>query len=543
VNLNRLRGGRTLGTAVAIVVIAAAGCAGGTTPESGDGDVEFSVAILEPAHLTPGWAAGGSTYWVAEALFAPLVRMAPDGSLENVHAESVTSDDQRVWTVTIKPDWTFHDGEVITAQHYVDTMNYAAYGPNTFGMNYQLSGIEGYAELNPAEGEPTATELAGLEVVDDTTFRVTLSGPDSEFPYRLSLVGGPFTALPSTAFDDLESYDEAPIGSGPFQMDGTWEHNSEISVTRYEEYEGPQPEADAISFRIYQAPDAAYTDLQAGSLDILGGAVAIPTGRFDQLEQDFGADHILVAAESTVHWFGLPINDPRFADVRVRQALSMAIDREGINEAIFGGLFTPSTGLYPPGFLGGGTDACGDYCTFDPVAAKELLDEAGGFEGQLAIYSAADQGLQEYFESVANGWRQALGIEAVLEPYPNAGAYFEAIGSMEGLQGPVTGAWGSVVPLPSYMLNGAFKCTSQYLFTSGGYCDEATDAKMVAASALPDDERVEAFAGIEQELSHELWTIPTLWAGNVYAFGDGVENVEPKPGTPFIDYLTVTPVG
>ncbi|MDP9184398.1 MAG: ABC transporter substrate-binding protein, partial [Actinomycetota bacterium] len=183
---------RVLGAAVALVMVAAAcsnttSSGGNNSSGTGTSGGTFSFVNGEPTHLIPQNDYESAGTQVNQAVFTRLVDFDPT-TLKPVpaQAESIDlSDDGLTYTITIKPDWTFHNGEPVTAQSYVDAWNYAAYGPNGYILNFFFDKIEGYADLNPSQGDPKASELSGLKVVDDTTFTVTLSDPSSQFEYTL----------------------------------------------------------------------------------------------------------------------------------------------------------------------------------------------------------------------------------------------------------------------------------------------------------------------------------------------------------------------
>ena len=106
-------------------------------------------------------------------------------------AESIKSDDNKVWTVKLKAGWTFHNGEPVNSDSYINAWNHGAYGPNGQNNNYFFERIEGYAELHPTDpdGEgaqkaptPKTKKMTGLAKVDETTFTVTLAAPFADFP-------------------------------------------------------------------------------------------------------------------------------------------------------------------------------------------------------------------------------------------------------------------------------------------------------------------------------------------------------------------------
>src|SRR5687767_12044879 len=200
-------------------------------------------------------------------------------------AESITSDDQKNWTIRIKTGWTFHDGEPVTARSFVDAWNFAAYAPHANGNAGYFNEVEGYAALQAAP--PSTKEMTGLTVVDDTTFTVRLTDSFSQFPILLGFQA--FYPMPKAAYKDIAAFEEAPIGNGPYRMDGRWRHDEEIRLERFEAYKGPAPYADAVEFRIYSKPTGGYEDLLAGNIDI---ATEVPPDQLAAAQAEFGAGFV-----------------------------------------------------------------------------------------------------------------------------------------------------------------------------------------------------------------------------------------------------------
>jgi ABC-type oligopeptide transport system substrate-binding subunit len=164
-------------------------------------------------------------------------------------ADSVTlSSDGLVYTIKIKSGWTFHNGEPVDAKSYVDAWNYAADCTNGYILNTFFQRIEGYDALNPSDCKNVTTkEMSGLSVVDDTTFTVTLLAPFSQFPTTLGFDA--YNPLPQAFYDDPDAYNEAPIGDGPYMMDGKWKHDDTINLQRYPDYAGTPATQTRSSFR------------------------------------------------------------------------------------------------------------------------------------------------------------------------------------------------------------------------------------------------------------------------------------------------------
>jgi hypothetical protein len=139
----------------------------------------YSVQINDPENpLIPGNTTESEGNQVLKALFTPLVGYDLDTTevTYDAVAESIESEDNKVWTVTLKDGWTFHDGTPVTAESFVKSWNYTANAENAQGASYFFSNIEGYSSEAPT------AEMSGLEVVDETSFTVTLAKPFAQFP-------------------------------------------------------------------------------------------------------------------------------------------------------------------------------------------------------------------------------------------------------------------------------------------------------------------------------------------------------------------------
>ena len=449
---------------MAVAAIAAAGLAacssgggggaegGGSegTGEGGGGGT-FSMYIGEPENpLVPGNTTESEGSQVLEALFTGLVEYDTDGSLTDYTgvAESIESEDNTTWTITLKDGWTFHDGTPVTAQSFVDAWNYTAYSPNAQGNSYFFSNIVGYDQVQaptddagePA-GDPPAQEMSGLAVVDDSSFTVTLNEAFAQFPVTLGYQA--FFPLPESFFADPEAGGTTPVGNGPFQADGEFVQGQGFTVSRYEDFGGEQPAvADSVEFRVYTDINTAYTDVQAGNLDILPDT---PPDVLTSAPDEFG-ERFVEAPSSSFTYVGFPTYDPRFADKRVRQAFSMAIDREAISEAIFNGSRVAADDAIAPVVTGYREGAC-QYCTFDADAANALLDEAGFDRTQpIELWFNAGAGHDEWVQAVGNQLRDNLGIADYTLRGDLEFAEYLPTGDEQGFTGPFRLGWSMDYP-------------------------------------------------------------------------------------------------
>lgn len=520
---------RGLAASLAGVALMTLAACGGTSTSSSTSS-GYTVGTDEPDYLTPGRTVAIPV--ALTQLFAPLVKFR-GGKMFYEQAKSITSDDNKLWTVKIKPGWTFHNGEPVTARSYVDAMNTTAYGPNAWQASYELAKIAGYDDLNPSEGKPTTKVMSGLKVIDDTTFTVTLAEPDSQFPAQMSEGATAFLPTPKVAYDDPKSYEEAPVGDGPYKMKGVWEHNKSMELEKFDGYKGTEAKAKSISFKFYNDQATAYTDLQAGNLDL----IVVPDNKFVQAKEVFG-DRVRGFNVPVFDFLGFPKDDPRFADIRVRKAISMAIDRDAISKSVFGGFYTPAAGLTTAAYQGGGTARC-DYCKFDPAKAKQLLADAGGWKGDMTIWFPGGKGSDPEFTAIANQIRQNLGIANVkAQPKPNIGAFYQAL-EAGTLDGPFRGHLGSTYPAMADLLSSEFTSIG-FGAIDTHYSSAKVDA-LLASARVADSSNgaIEDNRAAEQQILDDAPVVPLFSPRYVFAWSKRITNVKMNVIFPAYDQIEV----
>jgi oligopeptide transport system substrate-binding protein len=527
---------RVLVAAIAIAMVAAAcstDTSGGNDGGGGTGGTSggtYSFVNCEPTHLTPQNDYESCGTQVNQAVFTRLMDFDPN-TLEPIpaQAESVeVSDDGLTYTIAIKPGWTFHNGEAVTAQSYVDAWNYAAYGPNAFILNFFFDGIEGYDDLNPSSGEPKAKELSGLEVVDETTFTVKLSSPNSQFVYQLGFDA--FDPLPSVFYDDPKAFDEQPIGDGPYMMDGKWKHDETINLVRYENYAGTPGFADAIELPIYPGGTRpAWLDFQAGNVDI----TLVGSDFLEEARQQF-PDTTTEEASSTLLYLSIPLYDDRFKSKELRQALSLAVDRQAVMTAVLVAE-TPADDFTTPVVSGYRPGVC-QYCVYNPDLAKQKLEEAGGWEGPMTLNFYTDTTLEQAMEAVAQQWRENLGIDVKLNPI-NPSSYYDLTYGQK-MDGPWWDGWVEDYPSledylrPIYGSNGGYNLV--------GYSNKEFDDLIKQGNeAASVQEALPFYQQADDIILEDMPALPWGYLGFNTVHSDNVTNVLKVPGLDELDLAKV----
>jgi ABC-type transport system substrate-binding protein len=486
-------------------------CGGGSDDNSsesgsGDGGGTFTAYIGEPkSPLVPGNTTESEGAKVIAALWTGLVGYSQEGEVEYTGvAESIESEDNQNWTITLKDGWTFHDGTPVDAQSYVDAWNYTANPENAQDGGSYLSRIAGTDELEAG----TATELSGLAVQDDLTFTVELSTPFALFP---AVVGyDAFNPLPDAFFEDPEAFGTNPIGNGPFQADSEFVPGQGITLTRYEDYAGEDAaQAEGMEFVVYADQATAYTDAQDGNVDIVD---VIPPDAIESAESEFG-DNFINTQSSQITYLGFPTYDARFADPRVRQAFSMAIDREAISEAIFSGTRTPADSFIPPVVDGYREGAC-EFCTYDVDAANALLDEAGFDKSQpVELWFNAGGGHDAWMEAVGNQLRTGLGLEFSLQGNLDFAQYLP-LGEQKGFTGPFRYGWSFDYPAAESYLTPLFTpqslppIGSNYSFYDN---QQVTDLISQGDQAATEQEAIELYQQAEDLIAQDMPNAPLFF--------------------------------
>ena len=355
--------GTTRTVAVAVMSAAAllaAGCGsgdsdGGTSSEGKAGG-EITIRGCNPENpLIPSnttETCGGN---IIDAFAAKLVHYnAEDAKPEMDIAESIETTDNQNFTVKLKSGYKFQDGTEVKAKNFVDAWNYAAAAKNAQASGYFMEPIEGYGDTqctgtaeDPCTDGPAKSEtMTGLAVVDDHTFTIKTSEKVSNLPVRLGYSA--FSPLPDSFFKDPKAFGEKPIGAGPYQVE-SWTKNQSVVLKKFADYSGKfGGNLDTITFKIYQDSDAAYNDVIANQLDITD---EIPTSAMidDKYKSDL-PDRNAQKETGVIQTvtFAPPAVDPAYKDPKVRQAISMAINREEIIKQIFNNTRVPATGWVSP---------------------------------------------------------------------------------------------------------------------------------------------------------------------------------------------------
>lgn len=461
---------------------------------------------------------------IVELVFAGLIYYDASGAPQNELAESIESDDNQTWTITIKEGQKFTDGSEVKASSFVDAWNQGVRDGHL--SRYFFEPIKGYPE-----GEEVVEEMEGLKVVDDYTFTVELAQPEADFPLRLGYAA--FYPLPEAGLGDADvqkAFGENPVGNGPYMLagDGAWRHNESIDLVPNPDYDGPRkPKNGGVTIKFYANPDAAYNDLLSGNLDV---ADAIPDSAFATFEQELDGRSINQPT-AVFQSFTIPDRLPHFEGEEGklrRQAISMAIDREEVTDKIFQSTRTPAKDFTSPVIAGYDENVAGnEVLTFDKDKAMELWEQANEiseWEGTFELAYNADGGHQAWVDAVTNQLKNNLGIDAVGKPYPDFKSFRTEI-TDRTIETPFRSGWLADYPALSNFLGPLYGTGAGS--NDGDYSSQEFDDLLEqAAGASSADEANELYQQAQGILFEDLPAIP-LWYSNVNGgYAEGVNNVE-----------------
>lgn len=486
---------------------------------------EIVVGITEPRTIDPSATsaldAAGSA--VVGAMCDTLVAFDPlTGEPKPAIAESwqVSSGGERL-TVNLREGVRFHNGEELVADDVVFTLSRIADRDFASPVSSLLESVRGYGEVHgdvEAEAERFRRELRGVRVITNFSFEVLLSGDRSTF---FRVLGHPATApVPRAAVeDDPEAFARRPICAGPYAAAEPWSPgDGAIELRRFEGYyagntaftSGGAGYPDALSFRIFPDRDAQVAAFEAGELDV----AQVPAGALGEEDRFGGALH--VAPTPTLEFIGLPTNEPPYDRPGTRIALSQALDRQGIADAVYEGARAPSRGVYPPA-LGElhREDACLDHAPLrsDLESARESLAGAGAdLRGEsVSLYFNDEFGHRELASAVARSWEAAFGAEVRLVGMP--WDRYRLRGMREGFDGPFRLSWRAEYPSPDrYMAplfaEGAIGRDNWMRFSSTEFEDVLEDEARKAANA---EDRADAYLALENIVCGRMPVIPVAY--------------------------------
>lgn len=530
------------GVALVALALGAAGCGFGESaemppvPDEVSSGGTLTIGIPTPVSIDPAQASDAASQLVVAAMCDPILEIDPStGEIYGGLSRHVVSEgDGMGLTVTLHGGLRFPDGEKASVNDVRDSLSRIASDEVASPLAVNLEPVAGFDEVHgdiaADEDDRGRTRLRGLSQVTSDVFSVGLAERDPEFGVNLTR---PWSAVvpPDTARS--ESFADKPICVGPYQMDAPWSPGEEeIRLVRNEHHKainaahtgGGAGYPDTIVFRVYPSEEAAYEAFGRGEVDL----ARVPDSR---VGTDPERGTVVTAATNSVEYIGLPTTVAPFSDVRIRLALSMALDRQALIDSLAPHDRVVPAGMFPPTFSDALTDipACRAAAPASPdvAGARQLLADADadltGVEIPIYVNDEEGSGNVALAEAVAAQWRDTLGVATKVVALPWK-AYLEQGRDGSGFDGAFRTSWrtdapsplGFVVPLLS---SGAIGTTNLSRYSSP-QLDTAYERHL--SKETDTEVRNESIAEEMSLVCGELPLIP-VWSGTLsYAVADHV---------------------
>lgn len=311
---------------------------------------EITVGIAQDLDesLDPHKAVAAGTKEVMFNVFEGLMKPTPEGDLIPAVAEKYEiSDDQLTYTFTIRDGIKFHNGDPVTAEDVGESLARCK------------NGGDGIFEVE------AFSNIQHMETADSRSISITLGEPDSEFLSYLTAA-----VLPA----GYDGQDTAPVGTGPFKFVSRAAQDN-IVLERFDDYWGEKAYLDKVTYKIIENADSILMSLQSGAVDLFAHLTSTQVA---QLGDEFNIEE---GTMNLVQAMYLNHAEKPFDDVRVRQALCYAIDRQQILDLAFDGYGSLIGSSMYPAFGKYFDDSLTNYYTYDVEKAKALLADAGYPDG------------------------------------------------------------------------------------------------------------------------------------------------------------------
>ena len=435
------------------------------------------VSTLDPA-IGYDW----QNWSMIKSLFDGLMDYEPGTTtLKPDLAESYEiSPDGQTFTFKLRQGVKFHNGRELTAEDVKYSIERVV-NPATQSPGAGFFGsIKGFEEASAGK----ADSLSGITVVDPYTIEFELSRPDATFLHVAAINFAHVVPKEEVEKHDAD-FGKHPVGSGAFKL-AEWTLGQKLVFERFADYWNKGlPKLDQITFEVGQEPIVALLRLQKGEIDIPGDG--IPPAKFIEVKEDPAfKDLVIQGGQLHTGYVAMNVKIKPFDDVKVRQAVNMAINKDRIVR-IINGRAIPANQPLPPTMPGYAKDYEG--YPYDVEKAKALMAEAGladGVETELFVMNTDPQ------PRIAQAIQQdlaAIGIKASVKSLAQANV-IAAGGEPDGAPMIWSGgmAWIADFPDPSNFYGPILGCGGA---VQGGwnwswYCNEELDSQAAAADAIVD---------------------------------------------------------
>ncbi|MBO0142680.1 peptide ABC transporter [Agrobacterium sp. Ap1] len=470
---------------------------GGATFLSGPASAKdmFVVDLVnEPSSLDPQKQWNPDSYYVYRNVFDNLITRDDAGKIAPQIATSWEYKSPSEVVFKLRSDVKFHDGEKLTAED----------------VAFSVTRI-----IDPAFKSPQLSQFNKIKsaaVTGENEVTITTDGP---YPVLLAQLVK-LSIVPKHVVEKIgdDAFNAAPVGSGPYKFD-RWDRGSLVALSRNADYWGDKGPFEKAEFRA--VPDAAtrLADLQAGNADLI---VTLDADQAKQLEGS-GSAKVLSALTERIAYLKLnptiaPLDKPK-----VRQAVAMAIDKQGIVEGLLGGFDKPASQMANNTYFGFVPNL--KNVEFDPEAAKKIVEETGAGKTKLSFATSPvfDQRIVQALAQMLSD----VGFNVEIQ-LTDMAAYLKRAQSEPAQQANFAfGRWSCACQDVDGVLFPLLHSSSSW----SSLRDPKIDALLVAArNTLDDKERQQAYDGVAKFVADDVPMVPLYEAAVLYG---GAKNLEWQP--------------
>lgn len=522
-------------TAKASTVKSTSASVASTTGEERDSEQYINTFVAsDPASID---AQKGSDIYgnvIVNGIYEPLYRQAEkeDGTTEFIPAgatEYKVSEDNKVYTFTIREGMTWEDGQPLTANDYEYGIKRAADPATAAEMGFLLASIKNFSAVNA--GKASIDEF-GVKAIDEKTLEITLEAPTS---YFMKLI--PFRVMFPQRKDIIEKYGETfgaeadtVIGCGPYKLT-EWNHNADLTLEKSDTYWDKENVLnDTVNLRVMSDANSVMNAFQTGELDTVSTSLEEWREKFDKRENTLSRKIAL----PSVDYLTVNHKDKLLSNKKIRQALLLALDRKGFNQTFFKGNNLEAMYWVPECI------SCGDV-NYRKIAGEpiETMAKANPDPKKLFIEGMKELGLGEdpskveisfiassapllksFGEYIQEGYSKTLGIKInieqmewpILSQRVNKGDY--QLGYL---------VWTADYDDPSAMLS---LFTSNAEAVNTGWKSEKYDSLIKSATESTDlNKAAEFYKEAEELLMDDAVIIPIIASETTLYWNDYVKNI------------------
>ncbi len=351
--------------------------------------LESDVVTLDPPLFTDVFS-----NYVSSQIHETLFQVDYDMKVVPLLAEKLEITNDTVYTITLRKGVKFHNGEELTSDD----------------VKFSFARV-----MDPATKSPRSWQLTDaiespdkIETPDKYTVKITLKAPFGPFQDRLT--AGALAILNKKAVEAAGAdYAHKPVGTGPFKY-SEWKTGEYVKVVRNDDYWGEKAKLDQITFRPIPDANTRTAELESGGIDYL---MQIPSDDFARLKKA-GTFNIQEIDAINISYLAYNTQKAPLTDVKLRQAISYAIDKKEINDTIYAGRGTVAISPLNPTNWAFNPNV--EPYKYDPAKAKQLVGESGYKDEPLEIAFNQATELPQVAERIQAQVQENIGVKIVLKP-------------------------------------------------------------------------------------------------------------------------------